>query len=85
MIKRNNLKRSLWASLSRTLGVGLGVGAGSVIHQLAGTALDGWGPAIFMAAVSFLLMFYSEYQKEGYPVESDASSEQLHCSCKAKQ
>lgn len=63
-INKKALKRGLWASLSRLIGVGLGAGAGSLIHQLVGGGVNGWGLAVTMASVSFVLMLYAEYEKE---------------------
>lgn len=66
-LDRRALKRSLWASLSRLIGVGLGAGAGSLIHQLVGGGFSGWGMAMLMAVISFVLMLVAEYEKEpGY-------------------
>jgi uncharacterized membrane protein YccC len=63
-INKKALKRGLWASLSRLIGVGLGSGAGSLIHQLVGGGFSGWGLAMTMAVVSFVLMLFAEYEKE---------------------
>lgn len=63
-INKRALKRGLWASLSRLIGVGLGAGAGSLIHQLVGGGFNGWGLALSMAIASFLLMLIAEYEKE---------------------
>jgi len=63
-LNRKALRRSLWASLSRLIGVGLGAGAGSLIHQLVGGGFTGWGLAFAMALASFALMLYAEYEKE---------------------
>lgn len=58
------LKRSLWSSLSKVIGVGLAAGAGSMIHKMIGDKLEGWEFAGLMILVSFLLMLYSEYERE---------------------
>lgn len=79
MINRSAFKKSLWGGLSRVVGVGLGVGAGSAIKQLTGTALDGWVPAILMAIASLILMIFAEYEKE----ITDVSGESLPTSPKA--
>lgn len=63
-IDKRAFKRSLWGSLSRLIGVGLGAGAGSLIHQLVGGGFSGWGLALGMATVSFVLMLFAEYEKE---------------------
>ena len=58
------LKRSLWSSLSRVIGVGLSAGAGTMIHKMVGDKLEGWGLAGIMILVSFILMWVSEYERE---------------------
>jgi uncharacterized membrane protein YccC len=63
-LNRKNLKRAFWASLARLIGVGLGAGAGSLIHQLVGGGFNGWGLATAMAVLSFCLMWFAEYEKE---------------------
>lgn len=63
-INKRAFKRSFWGSLSRLIGVGLGAGAGSLIHQLVGGGFSGWGLALSMATVSFVLMLLAEYEKE---------------------
>ena len=68
VVNRKNLKRAFWASLARLIGVGLGAGAGSLIHQLVGGGFNGWGLASVMAIVSFILMLFAEYEKESQEV-----------------
>jgi len=63
-LDRKALRRSLWAALARLIGVGLGAGAGSLIHQLIGGGFNGWGIAMGMAGVSFVLMVFAEYERE---------------------
>jgi predicted MFS family arabinose efflux permease len=63
-VNRRALKRSFWGSLSRLIGVGLGAGAGSLVYQLVGGGFNGWGVALTMAIGSFMLMWFSEYEKE---------------------
>lgn len=58
------LKRSFWGSLARLLSVGLGAGAGSLLHQLIGGGFNGWGLASVMAVLSFMLMWFAEYERE---------------------
>jgi uncharacterized membrane protein YccC len=58
------LKRAFWSSLARLIGVGLGAGAGSLLHQLIGGGFSGWGAAVGMAVLSFLLMTFAEYERE---------------------
>jgi uncharacterized membrane protein YgaE (UPF0421/DUF939 family) len=57
-------RRSFYASIGRLVGVGLGAGAGSLIHQLVGDGFNGWGIAVAMALVSFVLIWYAEYERE---------------------
>ena len=58
------LKRSIWSSLSRVIGIGLSAGAGSMIHRMVGDGLEGWGLASVMAIASFVLMTFAEYERE---------------------
>lgn len=58
------LKKSLWGSLSRVIGVGLGVGASSIIHQMIGVDLSTWGTAVGMAIASFIFIWIAEYERE---------------------
>ena len=57
-------RKSFYASLARLIGVGLGAGAGSLIHQLVGDSFNGYLVAIMMAIISFCLMIFAEYEKE---------------------
>lgn len=63
-LNRKALRRSIWGSLSRLIGVGLGAGAGSLIHQLIGGGFSGWGVALGMAIASFAFMIVAEYERE---------------------
>lgn len=63
-LNKKALRRSVWSSLSRLIGVGLGAGAGSLIHQLIGGGFSGWGLAGAMAIASFALMLVAEYERE---------------------
>ena len=63
-IHKTALRKSFWGSLARLIGVGLGAGAGSLIHQLIGGGFTGWGVAAMMAAFSFVLMWFAEYERE---------------------
>jgi len=58
------LKRSFLASLGRLLGVVLGAGAGSLIKDLVGGGVQGWGIAVIMALVSFVLVWFTEFKRE---------------------
>ena len=44
--------------------MGLGAGAGSLLHQLVGGGFTGWGLAAGMAVLSFVLMWVAEYERE---------------------
>lgn len=58
------LKKSFLASIGRLIGVVLGAGAGSLIKELVGPGFTGWGVAMLMATVSFLLIWETEYMRE---------------------
>ncbi len=63
-LDKKALRRSIWSSLSRLIGIGLGAGAGGLIKQLVGDGLQGWAAACGMAIASFVLMLYAEYERE---------------------
>lgn len=63
-INKKALKRSIWASISRVIGVGLGAGAGSIIHQAVGDGLGSYGVAVGLAIGSFAFMLFAEYERE---------------------
>jgi uncharacterized membrane protein YgaE (UPF0421/DUF939 family) len=63
-LDKKAFRRSIWSSISRLIGVALGAGAGSLIHQLIGGGFSGWGVALAMAAASFVLMAFAEYERE---------------------
>ena len=58
------LRKSIWSSISRLIGVSLGAGFGSLIYQLVGGGFNGWKVAALMAAVSLALMIFAEYERE---------------------
>lgn len=58
------LKRSFWGSLSRVIGVGLGAGAGGLLHQLVGDGLGSYAFAFGLAVASFMFMWLAEYERE---------------------
>lgn len=63
-LDRKALRRSLLSSTSRLIGVGLGAGAGDLVHRLVGGGFNGWSVALILAAVSFCLMAIAEYERE---------------------
>lgn len=63
-LDKKAFKRSLWGSLSRVIGVGLGAGAGGLLHQLVGDGLGSWGFAVGLAVASFVFMWFAEYERE---------------------
>lgn len=63
-LNRKALKKSLWSSLSRVIGIGLSAGAGSLIHRMVGDGMEGWSIAVIMAIASFALMWFAEYERE---------------------
>jgi O-antigen/teichoic acid export membrane protein len=46
---RRVLKRALWASASRLIGIVLGAGAESILYKLTGGGLQGWGLASLLS------------------------------------
>jgi uncharacterized membrane protein YgaE (UPF0421/DUF939 family) len=61
---RRAFHRAVWTSISRLIGVALGAGAGSLIYQLIGGGFQGWGVALGLLVISFLLIIFAEYEKE---------------------
>jgi len=62
---RRALRKAIWTSLARLIGVGFGAGAGSLIYKLVGGAnAVGWMIAVPMVFISFTLMTFAEYEKE---------------------
>lgn len=66
-VNKRALRRAIWTSLSRLIGVGLGAGAGSLIYNLVGGGFHGWGVALALVFVSFFLIAFAEYEKELEP------------------
>lgn len=63
-LDKKALKRSLWGSLSRVIGVGLGASAGGLLHQVVGDGFGAVSTAVIMAIASFALIWFSEYERE---------------------
>lgn len=63
-INKKALRKSLWGSLSRVIGVGLGAGAGGLLHQLVGDGLGSYSFAVALAIASFVFMWFAEYERE---------------------
>lgn len=63
-VNKKALRRSFFGSISRLIGVALGAGAGSLIYELLGGNLKSYLVASFLAIVSFVLMWFSEYNRE---------------------
>lgn len=63
-LDRKALRRSIWSSMSRLIGVGLGAGAGDIIHKLVGGGFNGWSLALMLAGASFVFMLIAEYERE---------------------
>lgn len=58
------LRKSAWSSLSKVIGVALGSGAGTIIHQALGDNVASYSVAFVMAISSFGLIMIAEYRKE---------------------
>lgn len=63
-IDKKAFRRSMLSSVSRLIGVGLGAGAGDLVHRLVGGGFNGWSVALLLAAISFILMAIAEYERE---------------------
>lgn len=63
-LNKRALRRSLLSSTSRLIGVGLGAGAGDLVHKLVGGGFNGWSAAVILAVTSFVLMAIAEYERE---------------------
>ena len=58
------LRKSLYGSLSRVIGVALGSGAGTILHNFFGDGMSSIGLASVMALLSFGFMWVAEYERE---------------------
>ena len=63
-VNRKALRKSVWSSISRLIGIMLGAGAGVMFKQLLGTGAVGLSVALMLAAVSFGFMLFAEYERE---------------------
>jgi hypothetical protein len=63
-LNKRALRRAVWTSFARLVGVGFGAGAGSLIYNLLGGRTTGWIVAVPMVMISFMLMMFAEYEKE---------------------
>lgn len=63
-INKKALRKSLWSSLSRVIGITLGVASASIIQRLMGNRLENWHTVLLMAIASFALMWFAEYERE---------------------
>ncbi len=64
MIQRSALRRAVWASFSRVIGVILATGAGSIIRDMFGDSLKHLGTAALLVLASWILMMFGEYERE---------------------
>jgi len=63
-INKRAFRKSLWSSLSRVIGITLGVASAGMIQKFLGDKLDNWHTVLFMAIASFALMWFAEYERE---------------------
>lgn len=63
-VNKRALRKALWSSLSRVIGITLGVASASIIQKLMGERLENWHTALAMAIASFALMWFAEYERE---------------------
>ena len=63
-VNQKALRKSIYASIGRLVGVILAGGAGSMLRQLVGDSLNHWGTAIAMVIVGFIAIFVAEYERE---------------------
>lgn len=63
-LNKRAFRKSIWSSLSRVIGIVLGVEAGSMLHRMVGDGLESWKTVSFLAVTSFALMMYAEYERE---------------------
>lgn len=63
-VDRFALRRAMWASFSRVIGVILATGAGSIIRDVVGTRLENIGLATALAFAAWIIMLYAEYERE---------------------
>lgn len=63
-INKKILKRSLWSAIAKLISVMLGAGAGSLLYRIIGGGFSGISTALALAVISFLLLWFVEYEKE---------------------
>jgi len=63
-VNKKALRRSFFGSISRLIGVALGAGAGSLLYGVIGSDLKSYIVASLLAGISFVLMLFSEYNRE---------------------
>jgi hypothetical protein len=63
-LEKKALKKAVWGSLAKFIGVFMGAGAGAMLHQIAGDRIKSITVGCVLAVVSWFLMLYSEYQRE---------------------
>jgi predicted MFS family arabinose efflux permease len=63
-IDKKAFKRSTLSSFSKLIGIGLGAGAGDLVHRMVGDGFSGWSVALLLAATSFILILIAEYERE---------------------
>lgn len=63
-INKKAFRRSLWSSLSRVIGITLGVSSAGVIQKFMGDRLENWHTVLLMVVVSFAMMLFAEYERE---------------------
>ena len=63
-INKKAFRKSLWSSLSRVIGITLGVASAGIIQKLMGERLENWHTVLLMAVTSFALMWLAEYERE---------------------
>ena len=58
------LRRALWGSIGRVIGVMIGAGGGVLLHELLGNNLTSYGIGLLMVVVGFIATVISEYERE---------------------
>ena len=64
MINKKALRKAMWGSVAKFVGVFMAAGAGSMLHQMAGDKIQSVAVGFLLAVCGWLLMLYSEYKRE---------------------
>jgi Flp pilus assembly protein TadB len=63
-LNKRAMRKALWVSVSKFVGVFMGAGAGAMLHKIAGDSIKSVAVGVFLAVASWFLILFSEYKRE---------------------